>query len=128
MLGRSAYSGDKYRAAKSAHIGSMDRQLRSLQKRLERVRGRVSTDAAEGADKFGKAIASMLDEVAERFRDGSLSDEAAKIGTEAAKLSDDALRVSPGRSRLGRWWRSQWQSASGFSWDWSANVDLDADE
>jgi ElaB/YqjD/DUF883 family membrane-anchored ribosome-binding protein len=92
MLGRSAYSGDKYRAAKSAHIGSMDRQLRSLQKRLERVRGRVSTDAAEGADKFGKAIASMLDEVAERFRDGSLSDEAAKIGTEAAKLSNDALR------------------------------------
>ena len=92
MLGRSAYSGDKYRAAKSAHIGSMDRQLRSLQKRLERVRGRVSTDSAEGADKFGKAIASMLDEVAERFRDGSLGDEAAKIGTEAAKLSNDALR------------------------------------
>ena len=93
MLGRSAYSGANYRGAKSAlHIGPMDRQLRSLQKRLERVRGRVSTDAAEGADKFGKAIASMLDEVAERFRDGSLSDEAAKIGTEAAKLSNDALR------------------------------------
>jgi len=92
MLGRSAYSGAKYRAAKSAHIGSMDRELRTLQKRLERVRGRVSTDAAEGADKFGKAIASMLDEVAERFRDGSLGDEAAKIGTEAAKLSNDALR------------------------------------
>ena len=92
MLGRSAYSGAKYRAAKSAHIGSMDRELRTLQKCLERVRGRVSTDAAEGADKFGKAIASMLDEVAERFRDGSLGDEAAKIGTEAAKLSNDALR------------------------------------
>jgi ElaB/YqjD/DUF883 family membrane-anchored ribosome-binding protein len=92
MLDRSAYSGDKYRAAKSAHIGSMDRQLRSLQKRLERVRGRVSTDAAEGADKFGKAIASMLDEVAERFRDGSLGDEAVKIGTEAARLGNDVLR------------------------------------
>jgi hypothetical protein len=66
--------------------------LRSLEKRLDRVRGRVSAGAAQGADHIGEAIASTLERVAGGFRDGALGEEAAKIGTEAAKLGNDALR------------------------------------
>jgi ElaB/YqjD/DUF883 family membrane-anchored ribosome-binding protein len=81
-----------YPRSKSVNVGAIDRRLRSLEQRLDRARGRVSASAAQGADHVGDVIASTLDRVADRFRDGALGEEATKIGTEAAKLGNDALR------------------------------------
>jgi ElaB/YqjD/DUF883 family membrane-anchored ribosome-binding protein len=78
--------------ATSRSIRAIDRSLRSLERRLEGAPRRVSAGAARGADQVGEAIASTLDHVADRFRDGELGDEAAKIGAEAVKLGDAALR------------------------------------
>jgi ElaB/YqjD/DUF883 family membrane-anchored ribosome-binding protein len=87
MFARSAYP----RAA-SRNIRAIDRSLRTLERRLEGAQSRVSASAMQGADHVGEAIASTLDRVADRFRDGTLGDEAAKIGAEAAKLGDAALQ------------------------------------
>jgi ElaB/YqjD/DUF883 family membrane-anchored ribosome-binding protein len=76
----------------SRSIRAIDRGLRSLERRLEGAPRRVSAGAAQGADQVSEAIASTLDRVADRFRDGAFGDEAAKIGAEAAKLGDAALR------------------------------------
>jgi ElaB/YqjD/DUF883 family membrane-anchored ribosome-binding protein len=87
MLGQSAHS-----RALSANVGEIERRLRSLVQRLERAGGRASARAVQTADDVGDSIASALSAIAARFRDGTVSDEAAKIGSEAAKLGNDALR------------------------------------
>jgi ElaB/YqjD/DUF883 family membrane-anchored ribosome-binding protein len=66
--------------------------MRSPERRLERARGRVSASALQSGDQVGEAVASVLDRVADRFRNGSFEDQAAKIGAEAAQLGNDALR------------------------------------
>jgi ElaB/YqjD/DUF883 family membrane-anchored ribosome-binding protein len=78
--------------ATSRSIRAIDRSLRSLERRLDGAPRRVSASAVQGADHVGEAIASTLDRVADRFRDGALGDEAAKMGAEAVKLGDAALR------------------------------------
>ena len=44
------------------------------------------------ADHVGDTIASALSGVAERFRSGAMSEDAARIGDEAVRLGNDALR------------------------------------
>ena len=89
MLGRSEYS-----RGISADIGDIERRLRVLERRLERLGGRTSASAAQAADRVGDGIATALTSIAERFRGGagSVSDEAVRIGTEAAELGNEALR------------------------------------
>src|ERR1700730_2309984 len=89
MLGRSEYS-----RAMSANVGEIERRLRSVEQRLERVGGRASASAVQTADHVGETIATALTSIADRFREGanSMSDEAAEMGSEAAKLGNDALR------------------------------------
>jgi len=81
-----------YPRGKSVNVAAIDRRLRSLERRLDRARSRVSAGAVQGADHVGDVIASTLDRVADRFRDGALGEEATKIGVEAAKHGNDALR------------------------------------
>jgi ElaB/YqjD/DUF883 family membrane-anchored ribosome-binding protein len=81
-----------YPHAKSASMQAIDRNLRSLEHRLERAQRRVSASAMQRADHVDESIAGTLDRVADRLRDGTFGDEAAKIGAEAAKLGDVALR------------------------------------
>jgi ElaB/YqjD/DUF883 family membrane-anchored ribosome-binding protein len=76
----------------TATTRSIDRSLRSLEQRLGRARGRVSASAVQSGNQVGEAVASVLDRVADRFRDGAFEDQAAKIGAEAAKIGNDALR------------------------------------
>jgi ElaB/YqjD/DUF883 family membrane-anchored ribosome-binding protein len=78
--------------AASRSIRAIDRSLRSLERRLEGAPRRLSAGAVQGADHVRETIASTLDRVADRFREGSFGDEAAKIGAEAVKLGDAALR------------------------------------
>ena len=89
MLGRSGYS-----RAISADIGEIERRLRTLERNLERFGGRTSARAAQTADSVGETVATALTGMAERFRNhaGSISDEAARFGGEAAKLGNVALR------------------------------------
>ena len=89
MLGRSTYS-----RAISADIGEIERRLRALERNLERFGGRTSARAVETADRVGEAVGTALTSIAERFRNraGSVTDEAARLGGEAAKLSNVALR------------------------------------
>jgi len=77
-----------------ADIGEIDRRLRALEDRLERVGGRASAGAVQAADRVGENVASALSSMADRLRGGanSMGGEAAKIGSEAAKLGNDALR------------------------------------
>ena len=88
MLGRNEYS-----RATSAHVGEIERRLRSIEKRLERVGGRASASATQTADHVGEVIASALSGVAERFRGDArgMAEEAAKFGTAAAELGNNAL-------------------------------------
>jgi ElaB/YqjD/DUF883 family membrane-anchored ribosome-binding protein len=89
MFGQSGYS-----RAMSANVGEIERRLRSVEQRLERVGSRASTNATNTADHVGEAIASALGSIADRFRgDGKImSDEAARLSNAAAKLGNDALR------------------------------------
>ena len=88
MLGQFGFS-----RARSANVGEIERRLRSLEQGLERAGSRASAGAVQTADQVGDSIASALSSVAERLRGSAdaMGDEAAKIGTGAAKLSQDAL-------------------------------------
>ena len=78
--------------AASRSIRAIDRSLRSLERRLEGAPRRVSASTVQRANQVSETIASTLDHVADRLRDGEFGDEAAKIGAEAMKLGDAALR------------------------------------
>ena len=89
MFGQSGYS-----RAISADIGEIDRRLRALERRLERVGSRTSASAAQAADRVAETVAAALGSMAERFRDraGAVSGDAARLGSEAAKAGKVALR------------------------------------
>jgi len=84
MFHRSTYS-----RAISTEIGDIDQRLRALERRLE-----GTARATQAADHVGDTIASALSGVAERLRGpaNSMREEVAKIGGDAAKLGDRALR------------------------------------
>jgi ElaB/YqjD/DUF883 family membrane-anchored ribosome-binding protein len=65
-----------------------------LERRLQAVGGRSAAGAAQAVDHVGDVIASTLSSVAEvlRGRANSMGHDVAKIGGEAAKLGDRALR------------------------------------
>lgn len=89
MFSRSGYS-----RAVSDGINDIEQRLRALERRLERVGGRSAAGATQAADHVGDVIASTLSSVAEvlRGRASSMSNDVAKLGGEAAKLGDRALR------------------------------------
>ena len=89
MLGQFGHS-----RAMSANVGEIERRLRSVEQRLERVGGRASASTLQMADHVGETVAAALSSIADRFRGGanSVSDEAAKIGSETAKLGNGLLR------------------------------------
>jgi ElaB/YqjD/DUF883 family membrane-anchored ribosome-binding protein len=89
MFGRPRYS-----RVMSANVDEIERRLRSVERRLERVVGRTAAGAMVTADHVGGTIASALSSMADHFREGanSMGGEATKIGSEAAKLGNDALR------------------------------------
>ena len=86
MFSRSGYSH-----AISAEIGNIDQRLRSLERRLERAGGRSAANAAQAADRVGETI-GMVDRL--QGRANSVRDEVAKIGSEtAAKIGGEAARL-----------------------------------
>ena|SRR5215468_2419064 len=83
-----------YSRALSVDIGEIERRLRGLEHRLEKLGSRTSARTADAADRIGERIATSLTSIAEQFRGGAgvATDEAARIGGEAVKLGNDALR------------------------------------
>ena len=88
MLGSSRYT-----RAISAQAGEIEQRLQTLEKRLENVGTRASTNARDTAENLGDAIASALSGWADRFRQGasSVGDQSAALGKDAAKLGTVAL-------------------------------------
>jgi hypothetical protein len=78
----------------SVDVDEIERRLRTMERRLERLGGRTSARAAQAADQVGESIASALTSIAERFRGGAsvAGDEAVRMGNEAAELGNEALR------------------------------------
>jgi ElaB/YqjD/DUF883 family membrane-anchored ribosome-binding protein len=88
MLGSS-----RYIRAISAQAGEIEQRLLALEKRLENVGTRASTNARDTAENLGDAIASALSGWADRFRQGAstVGDQSAALGKDAAKLGTVAL-------------------------------------
>ena len=82
MLGQFGHS-----RAMSVNVGEIERRLRSVEQRLERVGGRASSSALQTADHVGETVAAALSSIAERFRGGAnserRSDEVRQRGREA---------------------------------------------
>jgi ElaB/YqjD/DUF883 family membrane-anchored ribosome-binding protein len=85
MFRRSGYS--------AASLGDLERQVRSLERRLETVANSAPSAVARKADDFSEVVASALGAVAERFRNGAASfGDPGDLGREAARMGTDALR------------------------------------
>jgi len=93
MLGTFGYS-----RGTSADLGEIERRLRTIERQLERAGSRASAGASQAADQVSDMIASALNSTADKFRDRAntvgnvMTEEAARLGNEAAKLGDNALR------------------------------------
>jgi hypothetical protein len=56
--------------AMSANVGEIERRLRLVEQRLERVGGRASAGAVQTTDHVGETVAAALSSIADRFRGG----------------------------------------------------------
>jgi ElaB/YqjD/DUF883 family membrane-anchored ribosome-binding protein len=88
MLGSSRYT-----RAISAQAGEIEQRLQALEKRLENVGTRASTNAQDTAENLGDAIASALSGWADHFRQGAstVGDQSAALGKDATRLGTVAL-------------------------------------
>ncbi len=80
MVGSSRYS-----RAVSAEVTEVERRLRALEKSLENIGARTSTNARETAEGLGDAIALALSRWADRFRQSASS-----VGDQSAAFAKDA--------------------------------------
>ena len=83
----------RYTRAISSEVGDIERRLRTLQKGIEKLGTRASSDARDTADGLGEAVASALSNWADRFRHGtsSLGEQSAAYGKDAARYTAAAL-------------------------------------
>ena len=85
MFRRSGYA--------AATLGDLERQVRSLERRLETAANRTPSAVARKTDEFSEMIASALGTMVDRFRNGTGSlGDAGDLGREAARVGNDALR------------------------------------
>ena len=82
-----------------SEVGEIERQLRSLEKTIEKLGSRTSSRARDTAGSLADAAALVLSTWTPRFREGAstLSDRSAALGTDAARYGTAALdRISEG--------------------------------
>jgi ElaB/YqjD/DUF883 family membrane-anchored ribosome-binding protein len=90
-------TASSYTRAISSEVGDIERRLQALQRGLEKLGTRASSNARNGADGLGEAVAAALAGWADRFRQGasSVSDQSASFGKDAARFGTAALsRIS----------------------------------
>jgi hypothetical protein len=71
------------------NLREVDRRLRLIEKGPGK---RASSTAVGTADHVTETVASVLANLADRFRGVSIRDEAAKFGGDTARIGNDALR------------------------------------
>jgi ElaB/YqjD/DUF883 family membrane-anchored ribosome-binding protein len=83
-----------YSRAIAADMATLERRLRSLEQRLERSGGSLSSTASQAVDRVGEVIASSLGDMADRFRGSarSMGGEAMKLSGTAAKAGNDVIQ------------------------------------
>jgi ElaB/YqjD/DUF883 family membrane-anchored ribosome-binding protein len=83
----------RYTRALSSEVGEIERRLRILERSIEKLGARASSNARDTADGLGEAVASALSSWADRFRQGtnSLSEQSAAFGKDAARYGTAAL-------------------------------------
>ena len=87
----------RYTRTISSEVGDIERRLQTLQRRIEKLGTRASSDARDTAGGLSEAVASALSNWADRFSEGtnSLGDRSAAFGKNAARYGTAALdRVS----------------------------------
>ena len=72
----------------SAQAGEIERRLHALEKRLNEIGARASTNSRDLVGDLGDVIASALSSWADRFRQG-----ASTVGDQSAAFSKDAARL-----------------------------------
>ena len=85
----------------SAQTGEIERRLHALEKRLNEIGARASTNSRDIAGDLGDVIASALSSWADRFRQGAgtVGDQSAALGKDAARLGTIALNRIEDESR-----------------------------
>jgi ElaB/YqjD/DUF883 family membrane-anchored ribosome-binding protein len=83
----------RYTRALSSEVGEIERRLRILERSIEKLGARASSNARDTADGLGEAVASALSSWVERFRQSASSrgDESAALGKDAARYGTAAL-------------------------------------
>ena len=83
----------RYTRAISSEVGEIERRLRILERSIEKLGARASSNTRDTAEGLGEALASALSNWADRFRQSasSLSDQSAAIGKDAARYGTAAL-------------------------------------
>jgi hypothetical protein len=76
-----------------SEVGEIERRLRSLEKTIENLGNRTSSQARDTSVGLADAAASVLSDWAPRFREGAnaISDRSAALGTDAARYGTAAL-------------------------------------
>jgi ElaB/YqjD/DUF883 family membrane-anchored ribosome-binding protein len=90
-------TASSYTRAISSEIGNIERRLQALQRGLDKLGTRASSNARNGAEGLGEAIAAALSSWADRFRQGaaSVSNQSASLGKDAARYGTATLdRIS----------------------------------
>ncbi len=77
----------------SAQTDEIERRLNALEKRLNEIGTRFSTNSRDIVGDLGNVIASALSNWAERFRQGAstVGDQSAALGKDAARLGTMAI-------------------------------------
>ena len=77
----------------SAQTGEIERRLQALEKRLNEIGARASTNSRDIIGDLSDVIASALSTWADRFRQGAgtVGDQSAALGKDAARLGTMAL-------------------------------------
>jgi ElaB/YqjD/DUF883 family membrane-anchored ribosome-binding protein len=80
-----------------SELGEIESRLRGLEKAIEKLGSRTSSQVRDTTGGVADAVASVLSNWAPRFREGAntLSDRSAALGTDAARYGATALdRIS----------------------------------
>ena len=86
-------ASSRYTRAVSSEVGDIERRLQALQRGIEKLGTRASSNARDSAEGLSEAVASALSNWADRFRQGanSLGDQSAAFGKDAARYGTAAL-------------------------------------
>ena len=76
-----------YARAISSEVGHIERRLQALQRGLDKLGTRASSNARDAADELSEAVSSALSNWADRFRQGASS-----LGEQSAPFFKDATR------------------------------------